>query len=219
MMLFGGIGVLFMFGAAILGLDAPLTVEHWLAAANVLGPWTLPAAVLAFALLAMLGVPQIVLVAAAVIAFGPDAGFVYSWIGNLVASTIGWAGGRWLGDDMVRAHVGPTVARLMRKVASHGFMTCLLIRLAPTAPFMIVNMAAGVAGVRARDFVLGTALGSIPKIALVVFAGHSLMRVIAGGGPEHYLALAVSGAVWIVMGLLVRRWLRAEDDDADLAAA
>ncbi|MBX7249890.1 MAG: VTT domain-containing protein [Caulobacteraceae bacterium] len=207
-----------MFGAVALGVDAPATLEHWLAGANALGPWTLPAAVLAFALLAMLGVPQIALVAAAVVAFGPDAGFAYSWIGNLVASTIGWAVGRALGEDVVRAHAGATVARLMRKVADHGFMTCLLIRLAPTVPFMIVNMAAGVAGVRARDFVLGTALGSIPKIALVVFAGHSLMRALGGGGFEHYLAIGLSAAVWIGMGLLARRWMR-EDDEADLAAA
>jgi uncharacterized membrane protein YdjX (TVP38/TMEM64 family) len=219
LMLFGGIGVLFMFSAAVLGLDAPITVEHWLAAVGSLGPWTLPAAVLAFGLLAMLGVPQIVLVAAAVVAFGPDAGFAYSWIGNLVASTLGWAIGRGLGEEVVRAHAGPAMARLMRKVADHGFMTCLLIRLAPTVPFMVVNMAAGVAGVRARDFVLGTALGSIPKIALVVFAGHSLLRAIAGGGPEHYVALVLSAAVWIAMGLAVRRWLREEGDDGDLATA
>src|SRR5262249_9229393 len=84
-LLFGGLGTLFVFGAAASGFSGPEVTEHWLAGAAHLGPWTLPFAVICFAGLAMLGVPQIVLVAAAVAAYGPEAGFVYSWIGNLAA--------------------------------------------------------------------------------------------------------------------------------------
>jgi uncharacterized membrane protein YdjX (TVP38/TMEM64 family) len=219
LLLFGGLSTLFIFGAAVFGLDAPMTMEHWLGAAAHLGPWTLPVAILCFTGLAMLGVPQIALVAAAVVAYGPEAGFAYSWIGNLVASTLGYTIGRVLGEDVVRAHAGPGVARVMRKVTENGFLTCLLIRLAPTVPFMIVNMAAGVAGVRARDFVLGTAIGSIPKIALVVFAGHAALRLFEGGGLEHLVVLGFTVGCWIAMGLVVRRWLRNEDGDDDLVAA
>lgn len=222
LLMFGGLGVVFMFGAAVFGLDAPATVEHWLSLAGSLGPWGLPVAVIAFTVLAMLGAPQIALVAAAAVAFGPEAGFLYSWVGNLIASTLGWLIGRVLGEDAVRAHAGPAVSRLMRRIADNGFWTCVLIRLAPTVPFMIVNMAAGVAGVRGRDFLLGTGLGSIPKIALVVLAGHAAMRIFSGGGPEHYVMFALTLACWIVMGVFVRRWLRDEDDpdgDGDLVAA
>lgn len=220
LVLFGGLGAFFMFGAAVFGLDAPATVEHWLGMAGSLGPWALPVAVVAFTTLAMLGVPQIALVAASVVAFGPEAGFIYSWVGNLVASTLGWLVGRLLGEDVVRAHAGPKVTRLMRRIADNGFWTCVLIRLAPTVPFMIVNMAAGVAGVRGRDFVLGTALGSVPKIALVVLAGRAAMRIYAGGGVEHYVLLAVTLACWLVMGYFARRWMREGDGgDGDLATA
>ena len=52
--------------------------------AGLTGPWALAAAVGGFTVLAFLGVPQFVLVAAAVVAFGPWTGFLYSWVGNLV---------------------------------------------------------------------------------------------------------------------------------------
>ena len=74
--LFGGVGVVFLFGAQLLGLNGEVTVEQWLSAAH--GPWALPVAVGAFAALAFIGVPQFVLIAAAVVAFGPWTGFAYS---------------------------------------------------------------------------------------------------------------------------------------------
>ena len=74
--LFGGVGVVFVFGAQLLGVDSTRTLEGWLAAAH--GPWSLPVAVAAFAALAFLGTPQIVLIAAAVVAFGPQTGSLYS---------------------------------------------------------------------------------------------------------------------------------------------
>src|SRR5687768_11983754 len=83
--LFGGVGVVFLFGAQVLGFDGEATVEEWLGLAAD-GPWALPAAVAAFALLAFLGVPQFVLIAAAVVAFGPWTGFGYSWVGTMVSA-------------------------------------------------------------------------------------------------------------------------------------
>ena len=67
--LFGGVGCVFLLGAPALGLTGKAGVEHWLALAR--GPWALPAAVAAFAVLAFLGAPQVVLIAAAAVVFGP----------------------------------------------------------------------------------------------------------------------------------------------------
>ena len=38
---------------------------------------------------------------------------------------------------------------------------------------------------RFRDFVGGTAVGIIPKIALTAFAGNSMVQVLRGGGLQH----------------------------------
>src|SRR3712207_6080268 len=80
--LFGGVGVVFLFGARFLGFDGEAAVEQWMGAG--VGFWALPVAVAAFALLAFVGVPQFMLIAAAVVAFGALPGFAYSWIGTMV---------------------------------------------------------------------------------------------------------------------------------------
>jgi hypothetical protein len=45
--LFGGVGVVFVFGASLVGYDSERTLEGWLSAAT--GPSSLPVAVAAFA--------------------------------------------------------------------------------------------------------------------------------------------------------------------------
>jgi uncharacterized membrane protein YdjX (TVP38/TMEM64 family) len=204
--LFGGVGVVFLFGAQLLGLNGEVTVEQWLSAAH--GPWALPVAVSAFAALAFIGVPQFVLIAAAVVAFGPWTGFAYSWIGTLVSSLVGFWLGRTFGGRLLQDLAGDGVAKFMKLIGKNGFLASLIVRLVPSAPFIVVNMAAGVTPMKLRDFAAGTAVGIIPKIALTAFAGNSIVQALKGGGKQHIVMLVVAVAVWIVAGLVARAWLK-----------
>jgi uncharacterized membrane protein YdjX (TVP38/TMEM64 family) len=204
--LFGGVGVVFLFGAQLLGLNGEVTVEQWLGAAH--GPWALPVAVSAFAALAFIGVPQFVLIAAAVVAFGPWTGFAYSWIGTLVSSLVGFWLGRTFGGRLLQDLAGDGVAKFMKLIGKNGFLASLIVRLVPSAPFIVVNMAAGVTPMKIRDFAAGTAVGIIPKIALTAFAGNSIVQALKGGGKQHIVMLVVAVAVWIVCGLIARAWLK-----------
>lgn len=213
--LFGGVGIVFVFGARVLGFDGEATVEHWLGAAS--GAWSLPVAVVAFAALAFIGVPQFVLIAAAVVAFGPWLGFAYSWIGTLVSALIGFALGRSAGERALRRFSGDGVRRFLALVGRNGFLASFIVRLAPSAPFIVVNMAAGVTPMRVADFIAGTALGIIPKIALTCFAGNSIARILRGeAGPDELWLIAAAG-LWIVIAWAAARWLkaRARQDAAD----
>jgi uncharacterized membrane protein YdjX (TVP38/TMEM64 family) len=207
--LFGGVGIVFLFGAQLLGLNGEAAVEHWLAAAH--GPWALPAAVGAFALLAFVGVPQFVLIAAAVVAFGPWTGFAYSWIGTLVSSLVGFWVGRAFGGRLLKDLAGDGVRKFMKLIGKNGFLASLIVRLVPSAPFIVVNMAAGVTPMRLRDFAAGTAVGIIPKIALTAFAGNTIVQVLRGGAGLNIVLLGVAVAVWIVAGLIARRWLKSRE--------
>ncbi len=206
-LLFGGVGVVFLFGASIVGLKDPAQVEAWLGQ-GVHGPWALPASVLSFAALAFLGVPQFVLIAAAVVAFGPWAGFAYSWIGTMVSSLVGFFLGRRFGSKLLRDYAGKGVAGFTEMIGRNGFTASLVVRLVPFAPFIVVNMAAGVTPMRLRDYTAGTALGIIPKIALTAFAGHAVVRAITGGDAYHWLLLAAAGGLWIGLALAGRAWLK-----------
>ncbi len=212
--LFGGVGLVFLFGAPLMGLDGEATVEGWLG--SVHGFWGLPVAVSAFAILAFLGVPQIVLIAAAVVAFGPWLGMVYSWCGTMVSAQVGFWLGRLFGGRLLRDVAGDGVQRFMKLIGRNGFLASLIVRLVPSAPFIVVNMAAGVTPMRNRDFAGGTAIGIVPKIMLTAFAGNSLVQSLKGqGGVGHYLVLGLVAAAWIAVGWFARNWLKAREAAAE----
>lgn len=208
--LFGGVGIVFLFGAQFLGFDGEATVEQWLGLAAD-GPWALPAAVAAFALLAFVGVPQFVLIAAAVVAFGAWTGFAYSWIGTMVSAVVGFYLGRLAGARTLNAFAGEGVRQFMDLVGRNGFYASLIVRLVPSAPFIVVNMAAGVTPMRMFQFVAGTALGIVPKIGVTAFAGNSIAQAMRGGGLEHIGLLVAIVVGWIVLGWFARKWLKARE--------
>ncbi|HEY2750338.1 TVP38/TMEM64 family protein [Phenylobacterium sp.] len=210
--LFGGVGLVFVFGAQAMGFSGEATVQAWLRAAS--GPWSLPVAVMAFAALAFIGVPQIMLIAAAVVAFGPVNGFAYSWIGTMVSSLVGFYLGRMAGAKVLAQFSGEGLRRFMELIGRKGFFASFIVRLVPSAPFIVVNMAAGVTPMRVLDFTLGTALGIIPKIVLTAFAGNSIVRLMKGEIGRDALWLVVIAVAWVAIGLVARAWLRKREKEA-----
>ncbi|HEY5071220.1 MAG TPA: TVP38/TMEM64 family protein [Caulobacteraceae bacterium] len=205
-LLFGGVGLILVVAAPALGLRNAEAIERLMAAAR--GPWALPAVVIAFAGLAFIGVPQIALIAAAVVILGPERGALYSWIGTMVSASLGFAFGRVFGLKVVSPTQGPRVKRFMASLGKNGFVASLLVRLAPFAPFVLINMAAGVTPMAVVDFLAGTGIGIIPKIVLTAFAGGSTLRALHGAGPWAVVVAILAALLLIAAGLLARRWVR-----------
>ena len=178
--LLGVVAAMFFFAAPLFGLDASGLARHWLSGAR--GPWALPVVVGAFAALAFIGAPQIVLIAACVAVFGPIQGGLFAWTGTLISALLGFSIGRVAGARALRDTGDPRLDRFMAMIGRNGLLGSLLVRLVPIAPFVMVNVAAGVAPITAFDFAVGTAIGIIPKIALTAFAGDALTRMIAHAG-------------------------------------
>ncbi len=198
-LLFGGLGLVFLFGLPMLGLDGGAAARRWLSLAR--GPWALPAVISAFAVLAFLGAPQVALIAAAVLVYGPWPGLAYSWTGTMVSSLVGFGLGRAFGARLIEGW--PGARKVGDLVGRNGFMASLAVRLVPFAPFVLVNIAAGVTAMSWTAFALGTGIGILPKIAVIAFAGHSM----AAGGAWAWAWLAAALAVWGLAGLAARRWL------------
>lgn len=202
---FGGVGLALVVAAPALGLQGSAEIARWLGVAR--GPWALPAVVAAFAALAFIGVPQVALIAAAVVVLGPEKGAIYSWIGTLVSALIGFGAGRLLGMTALGEGQSPGLQRFMSALARNGFIASLLVRLAPFAPFVLINMAAGVTRMRLLDFTAGTAIGIVPKIALTAFAGGSILLALKGGRPAA-LALAAVAILLLLAGAAgAQRWI------------
>ena len=170
-------------------------------------PWAPFAAIGAFALLATLGAPQIVLITALVAAFGPWAGLGYSWTGKMIACCIGFAVGRRFGARILARHASARVAELMQQLARRGMLASGIIRLVPTVPSVLVNIAAGATPIRFRDFFIGTAIGSLPKMALMAFGGHAAMVAVQAHSLWAWAALAVILLLWAALAIAGRRWL------------
>lgn len=162
--------LMFFFGQQWLHLnnDGELTQIMARAAQS---PWALVGVVSVFALLALTGFPQILLITATVIAFGPRSGALYAWIATMCSATLTFGLGHFLGGRWVRRLGGERVQRTIRFIGNHGILASGLIRVVPSAPFIVVNAAAGAAHIPMWKFWTGTGIGVIPKILLVALLG------------------------------------------------
>ncbi|WP_371131122.1 TVP38/TMEM64 family protein [Phenylobacterium sp.] len=119
--------------------------------------------------------------------------------------------GRLAGARTLDAFAGEGVRQFMRLVGRNGFWASLIVRLVPSAPFIVVNMAAGVTPMRLTHFAAGTALGIIPKIGVTAFAGNTIAQAMRGGGSGHIALLVAIAAGWILMGWFARKWLKSRE--------
>jgi uncharacterized membrane protein YdjX (TVP38/TMEM64 family) len=195
------------FAAPFLPAEFTHGLGPWLASARE-SAWAPVAAIFGFALFASLGVPQIVLITAVVAGFGPWAGLLYSWAGKLLACTIGFFAGRRFGAELVAKHANQRMHAFMRQLARRGFWASALIRLVPTVPSVLINIAAGATPIKFRDFIAGTALGSVPKMALLAFGGHAAMVAVQQNSWWAWAALGIIIALWAVLAFAGRRWMK-----------
>ena len=215
--LFASVAAVFIVGRFVLGIE-PGAVRSWFDAAS--SEWyALPATIAIFTALAFVGAPQFALIAAAVFAFGPVAGFVYSWIATMVSATVNFWFGRFFGAELIRRYGGLTVNRISAFVGRNGFFASFIVRIVPSAPFIVVNMAAGMSHMSYFAFITGAGLGVIPKTALVAFAGGGIIALIRDGNVWVALGLGAAALAWLALMLTGRRWLRGALDDSEPTAS
>lgn len=206
-LLLGAMIALFAVGKSQLGLDAEGRLEDWLAGFRQ-GPWGLVAAIVVFTVAAFFGAPQFILIAACVVAFGPWFGFLYSWIATVVSAGVTYWLGRGPTARLLARYGGKTVGRLTRFVGKNAFYASFMIRNVPSAPFIVVNMAFGAARASFPGFLVGCALGVLPKTALVAFFGGSFMTAVSGDGIWTSAILAGVALAWLVLMLVVRELVK-----------
>ncbi len=205
--LIGGVAALAVLARTQILGDASAEVESFMS--SVRGtPWAYPAVVLSFSALALVSAPQFLLIAATVVVFGPYFGFAYAWTATLFSASLTFWLGRTAGAKPLRRFGGESVNRLSQWIARHGFAASALVRILPSAPFIVVNMCAGASHISFAKFLAGTAIGTIPKTALIAFLGTSLSELVRSPDLTTVALLAGVVAVWILLVLVVRRLRR-----------
>lgn len=205
-LLFGAAGLILTAGLFFLDID-----QGWVAEVlrTLRGAWWAPAAVTGvFTVLAFIGAPQIALIAATVAVFGPSEGIVLSWLATMISASVGFGIGRAAGAQGLARFGGDFVARMAQAVKDNGFLAALIIRLVPSGPFIMVNMALGATGMRSSWFFGGTGAGIVPKIVLVAFAGHGVGELFEGRNLGALAFLLGAALAWLVIVFVVRPMLR-----------
>lgn len=209
--LFVVVAVMLVIGRLFYGEEIEALVRGWLGGAGR-EHWGLPAAILVFTLTAFIGAPQFVLIAACVVAFGPEVGFWYAWVATVVSGAVTFGVGKVSSAETLKRFGGATGGRFTRFMGKNGFLASFLVRFVPTAPFAVVNMAMGAAGVPFMAFMGGLAAGVLPKTAIVAFAGDGIMDAIEGNLGSAALMGVIAIALWFFGVVLIRRYVRRASD-------
>jgi uncharacterized membrane protein YdjX (TVP38/TMEM64 family) len=205
-------GVVLAAGMLLIDLDQSGIAQFLRGLRDV---WWAPVAVTTtFVVLAFIGAPQVVLIAATVAVFGAAEGMVLSWVSTLVSGTIGYMLGRVGGAKALSKLLGGRGARALGFIGKNGFLASLIIRLVPSGPFIICNMALGAARVSSIAFLGGTGIGILPKIALVAFGAHGIGEVIKGENQGAIWFFVAAAVIWALIAFVVRPLLRRAEEAA-----
>lgn len=206
--LFGLVIAIFLVGKTGFGLNLQ-AVEGAIASFSE-SPFAPLILIAIFSVAAFLGAPQFGLIAMAVAVFGPWQGMAYSWVATMISGAVTFWVGRLAGEETFRRYAGNMANRMSSFIGRNAFTASALVRNVPTGPFLVVNMAFGISKARFLPFWAGMAIGIVPKIALVAFAGQSLIAALRGSPWIAVAAAIAAGGLWIAVMLYARRRVRGE---------
>jgi len=153
------------------------TIRTRVAAAGTWGPF---AYILLFSALQPFGVSAHLFLVVAGLAWPPQWAIPIGYTGMMGAAVSAFGLARWMGREAIQARLPPSVKRWDARLEAGGLRTVLLIRLVCFTAFPIQMMLA-VSNVRFRDYVLGTALGNLPVLVLIVVFADRIAAWVGGG--------------------------------------
>ena len=130
--------------------------------------------VLAGGLLSAAGIPRSVTAFAGGYAFGAWTGLALSLAAQLLgcAATYLWAA--LIGRDWARHRVAGRWARLHATLVRRPFTATLTLRLLPVGSNLVLNLAAGLAGIPPAPFMAATVLGYLPQTTIFALLGSGV---------------------------------------------
>jgi len=155
------------------GLLNDLSVDALRERAAAAGAWGPPLFVLLFVLGELVHVPSVVFLVAAGLAWPLPLALATAWVGAVAAATAVFSVSRYLLSDWVRDRLPARALQVDARLLDHGVRNVALLRLL-TFMMPLMHWVLGVSRVSFRDATLGTALGLLPGVALLVVLGERL---------------------------------------------
>ncbi len=147
------------------------------------------------------GLPRQVIAFLGGYAFGVGLGTLLGAVAALLGCILSFGYARWFGRGLLRRRLGERAGRFDRFIHHQPFSMTVLVRLLPVGSNLLTNLAAGIAGIRALPFFLGSLIGYLPQtlVFALVGSGTQIDPVLKTG-----LAVALF-LVSMVLGLYLYR--------------
>jgi uncharacterized membrane protein YdjX (TVP38/TMEM64 family) len=160
--------------------------------------------------------PAFLLTIASGAIFGLWRGTLYTYLGAVLGSSAVYvvaaplARSRalgWLDRDA-------RVAAVRRAVVGQGLWVMFLLRLSPLVPYVFLNYALALSGVRYRDYLFAS-VGMLPTVAMYVYYGKVVgdVTLLAAGqspprGPEYWALLTIGLIATVLATTMITRTAR-----------
>jgi len=211
---------IFVLGIVTISIDfKPASIASWF---ETFGHsiFAIPATIGIYVLAAFVNVPQMMLHAGVILTFGPVIGSVIAWAATMISASFDFWLGRRMGADRISKISSGNMTKILRVIRKHGFLASMGVRVVPTGPFILVNMAAGVTHMKFSHFFVGTAIGIIPKIAIVAFLSEGVKGTVTGKGPIYIAIVVAIALAWMgiiyAAGTHLKRKMRTEGEDEQM---
>lgn len=184
---------------ALAGAPSPAELQEAFTDSGLLGAVAFAAL---YAVLTVALIPGSALTVAAGAIFGPVAGTLVSIAGAVIGATAAFALARRASRGSLEQVQGERAARVQQRLREHGLLSIIALRLIPLVPFNLLNYLAGASAIRARDYVLGTAVGIVPGAIAFATLGGSIHDP---GSPAFLVATMLVVALTLTGAIAARR--------------
>jgi len=177
-------------GMYLLGGIKPEQLQSWL---HQMGIWAPIIYVLLYVVGTLLILPSTPLNLTGGALFGIGWGTFWTTVAALIAAVVAFAFTRTLGRSYVAEKFAGKWEAIDAEMRQGGLFYMCAIRLLPIIPYGIVNFAAGLTAIRFRDYILGTAIGTVPGILPFVMMGSGLQALRKGNIMPLMVAFTLTG--------------------------
>lgn len=188
--------ILIGLGVVALTLGSP-DVDAVRARVDEAGAWGPAVFFAAYLGLALIPCPKALLTAAGGALFGLVPGAALALSAALVGAVVSFGLGRVLGREAVDRIASGRLAQVDARLRDHGLAAVLVVRLVPLFPYIVINYAAGLSGVRFRHYLLGSAVGMVPgSLAYAALGAYGTDPWGLAAAVSALLVLIVGGSYW-----------------------
>jgi len=154
--------------------------------------------VLAFVAAQPLSLPGAALIIPATFVWGWWEVFIFSMVGGIVASTVGFTVSRWIAQDWVRKRLPKRLLKWDQRLSENALLSVISLRLitgyAPAADWVL-----GFSKVKLSDFLIGTVVGLVPITAVLAIFGDDTVRWVQTAPLLALAAVVIFGILLLVV--------------------